>query len=443
MAFGQGLSGLNSSAKALDVIGNNIANANTIGFKSSRAEFSDAYAAAVVGAQTNQAGLGSGETQITQQFTQGSISLSSRPLDVAISGSGFFRVQQPNGEIAYTRDGQFQMNKEGYLTLASGMKVTGYGSDPADATTLKPLQIPLEQGVPQQTTEVNATYNLDSRKTTIDTTAKPFDASDSTTYTSSTSATIYDGNGDSYALSSYFIKTSDTTWDVKYSLQNMQTGKTYLIKPADVTEPETSATNLSFSSNGALTTETGSPNPVATFDLSSADTYLGYPKEDSEIDDGIDAFAANFSTGSPIKFSLSGTTSYATSFGVNNLSQDGYGPGSLTGLSVGEDGSIVGQYSNGQTKTVGTIALTNFTRPEGLLSVGNNLLTETTASGTPISDKPGTGTFGVLQSGALEESNVDLTSELVNMITVQRSYQANAQTIKTADQLTQTLLNLR
>lgn len=443
MAFVQGLSGLNASAKALDVIGNNIANANTVGFKSSRAEFSDAYAAAVVGAQTNQAGLGSGETQITQQFTQGSISLSSRPLDVAISGGGFFRVQQPNGEIAYTRDGQFQMDKSGYLTLANGMKVTGYGSDPADATTLKPLQIPLEQGVPVQTAKVNATYNLDSRKATINTETKPFDASDSTTFTSSTSATIYDGNGDSYALSSYFIKTSDTTWNVKYSLQNIQTGQTYLLKPSDPTEPETSAASLGFSANGALTAETGVSNPVATFDFSSPDTYLGYPKEDSEIGDGAAVFAANFSAGTPVKFSLGGTTSYATSFSVNNLSQDGYGPGSLTGLSVGEDGSIVGQYSNGQTKTVGAVALTNFNRPEGLLSVGKNLLVETTASGTPISDRPGTGTFGVLQSGALEDSNVDLTSELVNMITMQRAYQANAQTIKTGDQLTQTLLNMR
>lgn len=407
MSFQQGLSGLSAAAKNLDVIGNNVSNSNTVGFKRAEAQFSDVYANSLNGGGAgSQVGIGTKVSAVLQQFSQGNITASENPLDVAINGAGFFRFSN-NGTISYSRNGQFQLDNLGYIVNATGARLTGYTADVngvLDTSAPQELKINTADLAPQATTKVDALLNLDSRQAAI---TAPFNLTDPTTFNHSTSVSVYDSLGNPHVMSSYYVKTAAGTWDVYAAVDGVQVGSaavgTLHFTPAGAID--TSATTLPFSISVPVTT--GATSPM---------TY---------------------------GFDFAGTTQFGSNFGVNALSQDGFASGRLSGFNIGADGVILGRYTNGRSSKLGQVILANFANPQGLEPLGNNAFAESSHSGTPLIGPPNTGSLGVLQASAVEDSNVDLTAELVNMITAQRVYQANAQTIKAQDQVLQTLVNLR
>jgi flagellar hook protein FlgE len=411
MGFQQGLSGLSAASSNLDVIGNNVANADTVGFKSSEAQFADVYAAALTGAGASQIGLGVKLATVAQQFTQGNITSTGNSLDIAINGEGFYRMDN-NGSISYTRTGQFELDANGYIVDATGDKLTGYLPNAAGVivpSTPAPLQISTANLNPSATSAASLGLNLDANATPP--TTVPFSPTDPTSYTSSTSVTIYDSLGNSHVAAMYFVNTAPNTW------------ATYMtVDGNSVTALPASLGTLGFNSNGTLTAPAGPP--------------LGQMSASIALTNGA-------TTPQTMTLDFSQTTQYGASFGVNSLTQNGYTSGQLTAFSTSSNGTIMGQYSNGQSKAIGQIVLANFANPQGLQALSNNLWVQTTASGVPLVGAPGTSSLGVLQSGATESSNVDLTSQLVDMIQAQRDYQANAETIKTEDTLMQTLVTLR
>jgi flagellar hook protein FlgE len=414
MGFQQGLSGLNAASRNLDVIGNNIANANTVGMKTSRAEFAELYAASVGG--SSGTGLGVTVEKVTQQFTQGNISVTGNNLDVAINGGGFFKLQPPDGPPAYTRAGNFKLDEEGGLVTNSGAKVMGFNRTPGTGElggAAGPLRSPLVRpSVPaQKTTEVRAVVNLDARENSNATPPR-------STY--GTSVNVFDTQGVSRPVNLYFVKKDNAnTWDVFDSLD-----------PAALARG-----TVKFDENGeidevtsVLTVTSAVPNsiniPVSRDLVNPANP--NDPPADFEVN-----------------ISLDGSTQFGSKFSVTELKQDGYKDGNLTNINIANDGTVIASYSNGVTSAEARLALVNFNNPQGLAPGGGNLWTETRESGPATPGSPGTGKLGMLRSGALEDSNVDLTSELVSMMVAQRAYQANAQTIKTQDQVLSTLLNMR
>jgi flagellar hook protein FlgE len=421
MSFQQGLSGLNATSKNLEVIGNNIANANTFGAKASKAEFADVYANALNGAGTNPIGIGVSIAAVAQQFTQGNITTTDNPMDLAINGSGFFQLTDDMSPPMYTRNGQFKVDRTGYIVNNEGLRLMGY---PADGTgTIMPgaaqaLQLPTAGIDPAATSRIDLEFNLDSRAAvTLPAVGPQVDFANPNTYNNSTSLTVYDVKGQDVALTYYFQKTATDTWNV-YATAN---GTSLLVDGAGVPQPVT--TMVFPSSGGAPTAPAG---PVA----------LNIPVTTNAAGALTEPIAG-------VQFNVSGATQFGAGFGVTNLVQNGYAPGQLVGITIEGSGIITARYSNGQSKPAGQIELANFRNPQGLQPLGGNAWARTFGSGDPILGTPGQGNLGVLQAGALEESNVDLTAELVNMITAQRVYQANAQTIKTQDQVMQTLVNLR
>lgn len=536
MSFQQGLSGLNTSARQLDVIGNNVANAGTVGFKQSQAQFADLYAASLNGSGGLQVGAGGKMSTVAQQFTQGNITNTSNPLDTAISGAGFFQMVDQSGAILYSRNGQFQVDSNGYIVNSQGHQVQGYQAAAGVITAVQGSLIidpaPLS---PRQTSDlanggapVDVGLNLDSRATfptglvqgnvagntaagltitaatndqltvTVDgnlsgmvtipaavytsadnlaaavqaavnadaalvaagktvtvtagasgmltitsnsagpassiavadvaagTTANllgaapvttagsgTFDPLDSTTYNNSTSLTVYDSLGSNHIASMYFQKAAPNTWSVYLTVDG-----------ASVPAAGGALTTLTFDTLGQLTTPVAAP-PLAFGQATSA------------------SFTPPGAAPMALSFDFAQSSQYGGNFGVSSLVQDGYASGALNGFSTSSDGTILGRYSNGQTRALGQLLLASFANPQGLKPVGNNEWAESVASGGSLIGAPGSASLGLLQSSAVEDSNVDLTAELVNMITAQRVYQANAQTIKTQDQVLQTLVNLR
>ena len=420
MGFAQGVSGLNASASNLDVIGNNIANSGTIGFKSGTAQFSDVYAGSRVGLGTQVAG-------VSQNFTSGAVQTSSRALDVAIvNGDGFFRLASPGGEVAYSRNGQFNLDKDGFIVNSAGLQLTGYpvgangsvaGGSPA------PLQLPTTAMQPNSTQNIAAQFNLDSRSASIPA-ATAFDASNSTTYNYANAVTVYDSLGNSHELSTFFVKDpAVNTWNVFATADGkpLATGGAFAPAPPAAGNNGTAiASGVTFDGNGALTSPANGKMLFAGLDFANGSTPMNFTLD------------------------MTGTTQFGNVNDVKKLTQDGYTSGTLTSFAINQDGTVTGKYSNEQAKALGQIVLSSFVNPNGLQPKGDNVWAETSASGQPLTGTPGAGTkMGALTSGALEASNVDLTSELVNLIIAQRTYQANAQTVKTQDQVMQTLVNMR
>lgn len=407
MSFQQGLSGLNAASKSLDVIGNNISNSGTVGFKQSQAQFSDVFANTLSGSGGTQVGIGSKLSTVAQLFSQGNISVTNNPLDIAVNGQGFFRMSD-GGAISYSRNGQLQIDKSGHIVNGSGLRLTGYLANSAGVlNTAAPtdLLIPSSDLTPNATAKVDATLNVDSRAGTLS--AAAFDLNDPTTYNSSTSVAVFDSLGNAHTLSTFFLKTAANTWDVFASNDGVQVGAA-------------AVGTLTFRSDGAIdTVATTLPFAISTAVTTGAVTPL------------------------VMNLDFTGTTQFGSSFGVNSLTQDGFTSGRLAGFSIGGDGVILGRYTNGQSATLGQVVLANFNNPQGLQPLGDNGWAETSTSGAPLVGAPSSGSLGALQSAAVEDSNVDLTAELVNMITAQRVYQANAQSIKTQDAVLQTLVNLR
>jgi len=418
MGFQQGLSGLNASSKSLEVIGNNIANANTVGAKVARAEFADVYANAL-GGGSNVIGIGVTVAAVAQQFSQGNITTTDNPLDVAINGNGFFEVSK-GGTVSYSRNGQFKVDNSGFIVNNQQQQLMGY---PADATgtiipgTAGPLQMPTAGITPAVTTAIGMELNLDARSAiTLPGAGAPIDFADPSTYNNATSQTVYDVRGEGVTLTYYYQKAAADTWNV-YIAANGTPIATAGGNPA-------ASTTITFPPNGTAPTA-----PVGTVSI--------------DIPAVANAAGALSQPITGIALDVSAATQYGASFGVTDLTQDGYAPGQLIGAQIEADGVVMARYSNGQTKPAGQIELASFRNPQGLQPLGGNAWAVSVASGAPLVGVPGDANFGVLQSGAVEESNVDLTAELVDMITAQRVYQANAQTIKTQDQILQTIVNLR
>lgn len=411
MSFQQGLSGLNSSSKALEVLGNNIANANTVGFKSAEVHFSDIFANSLSGSGASQVGIGSAISGIQQTFSQGNVTATNNPLDISINGGGFFRMSQ-SGAVTYTRNGQFHLDNAGYIVNDQSSRLMGFPADATGTVTASnpvELQLSASQIQPRPTSDplagdLTANLNLDSRQGVP--TVTPFNFANPQTYNYSTALSVYDTLGVAHTMTMYFSRASaGGPWDVNATM--------------DGADPQAFPDQLAFDTSGVLTT--AMPLVLPSWALTTgADTPW-----------------------SPGSMDFSGTTQYGSASSVDRLTQGGYASGSLSGMNVGADGVVQGRYSNGQSRNLGQVVLATFTNPNGLQSLGNNQWALSSVSGPELVSAPGTGGRGVLQSASVEESNVDLTAQLVNMITQQRNYQANAQTIKTQDQILQTLVNLR
>ncbi|MBL8341437.1 MAG: flagellar hook protein FlgE [Rubrivivax sp.] len=420
MSFQQGLSGLNATSKNLQVIGNNIANANTFGAKAARAEFADVYALALNGAGSNGIGIGVNLASVSQQFTQGNIRTTENPMDLAINGSGFFQLTDGRSPVSYSRNGQFKVDRDGFIVNNAGLRLMGYAADALG--TIQPgaavqLQLPTAGVAPQATSEIDLEMNLDARQGVTRPGGAPFiDFSDPDTYNSATSQALYDVLGNPVSVTYFFQKTGDGAWDV-YATANGTTVAGIAGDPQPIT-------SITFPADGSAPT---APTAPIAFDVPSTTTTAGAVTQPL--------------TG--VLLDVTQSTQFATAFTVTDLSQDGFSAGQLTAIAVEGNGIVMARYSNGQSRPAGQVELANFRNPQGLQPIGDNSWARTYASGDPVGGVPGDGNIGVLQSGALEEPNIDLTAELVNMITAQRIYQANAQTIKTQDQVLQTLVNIR
>lgn len=404
MGFQQGLSGLNATSRNLAVIGHNIANANTTGMKASRAEYGELVASSIGGSSGRGNGLGVAINTISQQFTQGNISVTNNDLDVAINGAGFLQLRMPDGSAAFTRSGELKLDNLGFIVNNGGAQVMGYPTDilgNATSATAAPLQLPTSAPIgANQTAAITAELNLDATAPIASTVVPPTPRA-----TYGTALTAYDSQGVALPVNLYFTKITPATagtdeWAVYDSLAGAAVG------------------SLVFDASGQLTS--GSP-----FNMTLT------PAAPSIVPPFV------------VSVDMSNTTQYGARFAVSDLTQDGYPPGELVGVKIEESGVIMARYSNGETQAAGMFAMANFRNVQGLAPTGNGNWIETQASGQPIQGSAGVGRFGVLRAGALEDSNVDLTAELVNMMTAQRAYQANAQTIKTQDQVLQTLVNLR
>lgn len=531
MGFQQGLSGLNASAKNLDVIGHNIANANTTGFKASRTEFAAMIASAIGASSGTNSGIGVEVSAIAQQFNQGNLTVTGNSLDVAINGNGFFTLQMPDGSRAYTRAGNFKLDNVGNVVTNDGAQVMGYPIDPVTglrtSSTAVPLTFPTTAPIPaRQTTAIKTAFNLDARTPNAKGdpgATPPVAATPRTTY--GTSLNVYDSQGVATPLSFYFEKNGANTWDIYNQLDDLTTtpptvpaitGRLIADKNGAVAATLEPAATSVANADPALTQKDDFPtsftyrfygpddqgvyairettlsftNPEDAWDFTYSDAPTNSLVASARLKDNLvdyaggtspaggtfgvadltDAPAAakqsfelalmvnpspanpnsptapgsNPAPGSyPVTLDLNNVTQFGTKFAVSELSQDGYTSGELTGINVENNGMIMTRYSNGVTRAEGQIALASFRNTQGLAAVGGNNWVETYESGQPVLGAPTDGNFGALRAGALEDSNVDLTAELVNMMTAQRAYQANAQTIKTQDQVMSTLVNLR
>lgn len=427
MGFQHGLSGLNAASRNLDVIGNNVANANTVGAKSTRAEFADIYASATAtGAQFS--GLGVKVNDVVQQFSQGDIVSSSSPLDLAVNGTGFFRMETEAGAISYSRNGQFQLDRNGYIVNSDGHRVTGF---PANIDGLiqpgvpEALEIVASDITPRMTAQVDATLNLDGR---AEPPTEPFDPTDPETYQAATSLKVFDEQGRDTTVALYFQKVGENQWDVYGTADGVPFNAPAADGSFVAVDPATGAgpiANLDFTADGQMAGAGLDPFDMI---IPTRATTL------AEVDPTRSV---------AFEMDLSASTQYGSIFGVNELRQDGFTTGQLAGFNIDTDGIVQARYTNGQTRARGQIALVNFANPQGLASIGGNAWAETSQSGQPLVGAPGSASLGSIQSGALEQSNVDLTAELVNMIMAQRSYQANSQTVRAQDQILQTITNLR
>jgi flagellar hook protein FlgE len=400
MPFAVALSGLNAASSDLNVTANNIANANTTGFKGSRAEFADVFA---VGAQ--QIGNGVRLSSVSQEFKQGGVDFTDRGLDLAISGEGFFTVSD-GGLIKYTRAGSFGVDRDGFVVNNQNERlqifpVTTTGT--YNTGTLSDLQLATSDSAPQATTTTEFGINLPAD-------AQPppvavFDPNNASTYNHSTAITIYDSLGATHTATAYFVKTATPNqWDARFYIDGTAVG---------------GANTMTYSNAGSLTAP-----------ATGAFTLPAYTPTTGAAPITLSANVLN-------------STQYGSAFGVNTLKQDGFTSGRLSSIDVDTSGVVFARYTNGRSQPLGQVALSNFANPQGLRPLGDTTWGETFTSGDPVRGSAGTSSFGLIQAGALESSNVDLTAQLVNMITAQRNFQANAQMISTADQVTQTIINIR
>lgn len=407
MSFNTALSGVQAASSDLSVIGNNIANASTTGFKVSRAEFGDVYASSLFGGSDTSIGQGVSVKSVSQQYSQGNIAFTSNALDMAINGEGFFQMENA-GEIIYSRAGNFSVDADGNIVNNEGFNLMGRGVNASGVVSGAISGLRLDRGFvsPNPTSVLNSGVNFDAREATTDLNwSMVSGAPDPAGYNSSTSTAIYDSLGNDHTISLYFSKLDPGTNPNEWNVRTLVDGA--LIDTSPVT----------FNDDGSF-------NTPATIPITWNPGGGATPGQVFNID-------------------LSDSTQYGSGFSVNELNQDGFTSGQLRGVDVGKEGSLFARYSNGQSQTIGQVTLANFSNAQGLQPLGDTSWAETFSSGSPVISEPGTAGLGLIQSNALEESNVDLTAQLVRMIVAQRNFQANAQTIQAEDAVTQTIINLR
>lgn len=422
MSFDTAVSGIKASATNLGIIGNNIANAGTTGFKSSRGEFTDVFSSSLLGASGNAVGRGVAVNGVNQSFTQGNITFTDNVLDMAINGSGFF-VLNDAGTNVYSRAGSFQVDRSGTVVNSAGHELMTFNTTETGSPTggMSPLKIDTSLIQPEATTAVDMSANLDSRALPpsvawpaagFDAFGSPATAPDPDMFNSSTSVTIYDSLGNSHTQSLYFVKTAtENEWEVHSLIDGVTQG---------------SASTLTFDSTGQ----------IPTADLPLEVDISGWTPLDS-------AGNTNGAAAQDFTLDLSTLTQFGNEFSVSAIDQDGFTTGQLRGVEVGDGGVVFARFTNGQSRALGQVALADFSNTAGLQPLGGSIWAETFTSGQPALSVPGTGGVGSVQSGALEDSNVEVTQELVDMIVAQRNFQANAKVIQTEDTITQAVINLR
>ena len=409
MSFDIALTGLNAAQNDLEIVSNNIANSETAGFKKSRGEFADIYASSEFGVSSNSIGQGVQLAKVKQQFTDGDLKFTDNALDLAVNGRGFFIIDN-NGSRSYTRAGAFSVDVKGNIVNSSKDRLIGFLPDSQGNITgnLGPIKISRADLPPKVTSKINLGVNLDARQKIpaafpTATSGKPSPS----TYNHSTSLSVYDSLGGKHSATLYFRRNSDTEWQVYTFVGNTK-----------VAGPD----RLNFNSAGKLTGVNGKTGETTATSGSFVPGGVG--------------------TATTFTFDYARITQFGSPFGVASLSQDGFATGRLTKLDFSKDGTLFGRYSNGQSAPFGQVALANFSNVQGLNPAGNTQWTETFASGPALIGAPGSTDLGQVQSGALEKSNVDVTAELIDMIQTQRFFQANAQVIGAADEITKTIINI-
>ncbi len=421
MAFETAVSGIKAASADLSVIGNNIANSSTTGFKSSDAQFSDVFTSSLLGTGSNQVGKGVAISAVSQEFEQGNISFTGNSLDLAINGSGFF-VLSDDGANAFTRSGNFHVDRDGFIVGNGGLRLQGVSASPTGELSGEMGDLTIDSSLinPNPTNNIDLSVNLDSRQSAslvpfgaaFDAFAAVPTAPDSGMFNSTTTATVYDGQGNPHTMSMYFAKTAVVNqWDVHTLIDGVTTSG-----------PDT----ITFDPNGQFN---AASLPVEV-------NITGWTPLDAN-GSPTGAAAQN------LTIDLSQSSQLGSPFGVANVQQDGFSSGQLRGLEIDGEGIMFARYTNGQSRPFAQVMLANFTNPNGLQANGDTAWSETASSGVPVIGQPGTSGTGLVQSGALEDSNVELTDQLVNMIVAQRNFQANAQMIQTEDAVTQTIINLR
>ena len=389
----------------LNVTANNIANVSTNGFKGSRTEFADLFAVSLQGVSSNASGNGVRVAAVTQQFAQGNIEFTDSNLDLAMSGQGMFIVSD-NGALAYTRAGAYQMNRDGYVVNSQGQRLQVYppiAGGGFNTGGLSDLRLQTTDSPPQATANVEYMLNLPANA------APPpiavFNPNDPNSFNQATSLTLFDSLGATHTGTLYFVKTATANqWTAQLAIDGTLVGT-----------PQT----LQYSNTGLLTAPVGG--------------QIAFPAYTPTTG------AANMA----VTVDVNQTTQFGGNFAVNSVSQDGYTTGRLIGMDIDETGVVNARFTNGNSTPLGQIAVANFANAQGLQQLGNTQWAETFASGQALRGQAGNSGFGLIQSGALESANVDVTEQLVNMITAQRTFQANAQMISTADSITQTIINMR
>lgn len=405
MPFRLALSGLNAAQADLSVTANNIANTATAGFKGSRAEFAEMFSVSPQGVSSVAIGNGVRVSNVAQQFSQGNIDFTDNSLDLAVSGQGFF-ILNDGGALAYTRAGAFQLDRDGYVVNSQNQRLQAYpptANGGFNTGALNDIQLVTSESAPAATTSAEVVLNLPANA--AQPTTAPFDPADLNSYNRATSLTTYDSLGAAHTSTLYFIKTANPNeWTTQLYVDGTAVG---------------GAQTLQYSNTGALTAPAGGQI-----------TFPAYTP-------ATGAAAMNMT------FDFGRSTQYGASFNVSAVTQNGYTTGRLIGIDIDSTGVVQARFTNGRSLALGQVALSNFANPQGLQQLGDTNWAETFGSGQALRGQAGNSGFGLIQSGALEASNVDITEQLVNMITAQRNFQANAQMISTADAVTQAIINIR
>lgn len=463
MSFNIALSGISAAQTDLDTTANNVANVSTVGFKESRAEFQSVYANSLFTNSKTAVGDGVSVAAVAQQFNQGSLKYTENPLDLAITGSGFFATTTDltDNNLSYTRDGTFKLNSENFIVDNSGNYVQAFPvnddgtSSSVSVTTTQAVQIPETAGTPVMTSEINMTLNLPAGDESLD--PANFDPTDSSTYNNSTSVTIYDSLGEAHTVSTYYVKPENAShsgtsqwvsfmtvdgvpvdpWDPATGLE---TGGSYDIDANGDGNPDGTPQSASYIAADG-TTHRGA---VMTFD--SEGSYVGSDPETLSYEplgvQGAGVLGPGADGSQSVTLNFNGPTQYASAFEVTALDQDGLTVGRLTGIEIADDGLVQATYSNGTSDPLARVALVRFSNEQGLTQSGSSWQASQ-SSGDALAGEAGSGSFGTISSSALEQSNVNLTTELVDLISAQRNFQANSRALEINNTLQDTILQIR